>query len=92
MACTHLDHVLITQLQLWRVTWILDLLALASLPLLLEREWRKGLKGRCAAVAVFVAVLLVICGLTHRFIEAPMQRLGRQAGARDPGRQQSRHR
>jgi peptidoglycan/LPS O-acetylase OafA/YrhL len=33
-------------------------------------------------VAVFVAVLLVICGLTHRFIEAPMQRLGRRAGAR----------
>jgi hypothetical protein len=47
-------NVLITQLQLWRVTWILDVLALASLPLLLEREWRKGAKGRCAAIAVFV--------------------------------------
>jgi peptidoglycan/LPS O-acetylase OafA/YrhL len=29
-------------------------------------------------VAVFVLVLLVCCGLTHRFIEAPMQRLGRR--------------
>jgi peptidoglycan/LPS O-acetylase OafA/YrhL len=33
-------------------------------------------------VAVFVAALLVICGLTHRFIEAPMQRLGRRVGSR----------
>jgi hypothetical protein len=47
--------VLLTQLQLWRVTWILDLLALASLPLLLAREWHKGPRGRGAAVAVFVA-------------------------------------
>jgi hypothetical protein len=50
-----LHDVLITQLQLWRVTWILDLLALASLPVLLLREWHKGAKGRCAAIAVFVA-------------------------------------
>ena len=33
-------------------------------------------------VAVFVAVLLVCCGLTHRFIEAPMQRLGRRVAGR----------
>ena len=33
-------------------------------------------------VAVFVSVLLVCCGLTHRFIEAPMQRLGRRLAAR----------
>src|SRR5204862_6130792 len=33
-------------------------------------------------VAAFVAVLLTCCGLTHRFIEAPMQRLGRRVGAR----------
>ncbi len=32
-------------------------------------------------VAVFVAVLLVCCGLTYRFIEAPMQRLGRRVGS-----------
>jgi hypothetical protein len=33
-------------------------------------------------VAAFVAVLLTCCGLTHRFIEAPMQRIGRRVGAR----------
>jgi len=33
-------------------------------------------------VAVFVSVLLVCCGLTRRFIEAPMQRLGRRLTAR----------
>jgi len=32
--------------------------------------------------AVFVAVLLVCCGLTYRFIEAPMQRLGRRVAGR----------
>ncbi len=49
-------NVLITQVQLCRVTWLLDLLALASLPGLLLREWRRGTKGRCAALAVFVAM------------------------------------
>jgi hypothetical protein len=49
-------NVLITQLQLWRITWLLDLLALASLPRLMLSQWRRGPKGRCAAVAVFVAV------------------------------------
>ena len=33
-------------------------------------------------VAVFLLVLLVCCGLTHRLIEAPMQRLGRQVARR----------
>ena len=37
-------------------------------------------------VAVFVLVLLVCCGLTHRFIEAPMQGLGRRVAARLDGR------
>ena len=32
--------------------------------------------------AVFVSVLLVCCGLTHRCIEAPMQRMGRRVAAR----------
>ena len=34
-------------------------------------------------VAVFVLVLLVCCALTHHFIEAPMQRLGRRTGGLD---------
>lgn len=54
-----LHDVLLTQLQLWRVTWILDLLALASLPLLVCRQWRRGPKGRCAAIAVFLAMYAV---------------------------------
>jgi peptidoglycan/LPS O-acetylase OafA/YrhL len=33
-------------------------------------------------VAVFAAALLACCGLTHRFIEAPMQRLGRRVAGR----------
>ena len=37
-------------------------------------------------VAVFMLVLLVCCGLTHRFIEAPMQRLGRWVTGRLDGR------
>ena len=49
-------NVLVTQLQLWRVSWVLDLLALASLPTLLLRKWSEGPKGRSAAIAVFVAV------------------------------------
>jgi peptidoglycan/LPS O-acetylase OafA/YrhL len=33
-------------------------------------------------VAVFITVLLACCALTHRLIEAPMQRLGRRVSAR----------
>ena len=33
-------------------------------------------------IAVFLLVLLVCCGLTRRFIEAPLQRLGRRAAGR----------
>src|SRR5258708_39817898 len=33
-------------------------------------------------VAVFMLVLLVCCGLTHRFIEVSMQRLGRRGAGR----------
>ncbi len=54
-----MHNVLITQLQLWRIFWVLDVLALASLPMFLLREWRKGPAGQVAAVAVFVAVCAV---------------------------------
>jgi hypothetical protein len=52
-------NVLVTQLQLWRVTWLLDVIALASLPPLLCSQWRLGAKGRCAAIAVFIAMFAV---------------------------------
>jgi hypothetical protein len=35
---------------------------------------------------LFVLVLLVCCGLTQRFIEVPMQRLGRRVAGRLDGR------
>ena len=41
-------NVLITQLQLCRVTWLLDLMALASLPRILVLQWQRGPKGRLA--------------------------------------------
>ena len=41
------------------MTWILDLLFLLNLPPLLVREWQKGPKGRCAAIAVFVAAYAI---------------------------------
>jgi len=33
-------------------------------------------------VAMFVTVLLACCALTHRYIEAPMQRVGRRVAGR----------
>jgi peptidoglycan/LPS O-acetylase OafA/YrhL len=43
---------------------------------------QKSLLTELFLVAAFVSVLLVCCGLTRRFIEAPMQRLGRRFAAR----------
>lgn len=45
--------VLITQLQLWRVLWIVHLLFVLWLPTFILDEWRKGAAGRLAAVALF---------------------------------------
>lgn len=53
-----LRDVLVTQLQLWRILWILDVLALLSLPEVLAQQWHKGATGRLAAVAIFVAVFV----------------------------------
>lgn len=50
-----LHDVLLVQLQLWRVMWVVDVLALLNLPALLAHEWRRGPASRLAAVAVFVA-------------------------------------
>ncbi len=56
VGADYLHNILVTQLQLWRVCWLLDLLALACLPRLFARLWQGGPKGRCAALAVFVAM------------------------------------
>ncbi len=50
-----LHDVLIVQLQLWRVMWIVNVLALVQLPLLLSHEWQRGTAGRLAAVSLLVA-------------------------------------
>ena len=56
-----LHDILITQLQLWRVLWVVGVLALLNLPALLAREWVRGPVGRLAAVAVFTAFFVVDC-------------------------------
>jgi peptidoglycan/LPS O-acetylase OafA/YrhL len=44
--------------------------------------WLDALRGIAALYVVFVAALLACCGLTRRFIEGPMQRLGRRVAGR----------
>ena len=61
VAVDLLHDVLITQLQLWRVLWVVNVLALLNLPSLLAREWAQGAGGRLAAVAVFVAYFVADC-------------------------------
>jgi len=61
VAVDLLHDVLITQLQLWRVLWVVNVLALLNLPPLLAREWARGPGGRLAAVAVFVAYFVADC-------------------------------
>ena len=61
VAVDLLHDVLITQLQLWRILWIVDVLALLNLAPLLAREWARGPAGRLAAVAVFVAYFVADC-------------------------------
>jgi hypothetical protein len=54
-----LHLVLPTQLQLWRVMWIVHLLALLSLYPGLLMLWRRGPVGRLAAAAVALATVIV---------------------------------
>lgn len=61
VAVDLLHDVLITQLQLWRVLWLVNVLALLNLAPLLAREWARGPAGRLAAVAVFVAYFVADC-------------------------------
>ncbi len=52
-------NVLLTQLQLWRVYWILHLLALCLLPVLLDHYLRQGDAGRWLASAIVLACVAV---------------------------------
>ncbi len=70
VGADYLHNVLITQLQLWRVNWLLDLLALANLPRILLSQWQRGLKGRCAAIALFIAVYALDDGIPTAWLLA----------------------
>ncbi|MGN6527998.1 MAG: hypothetical protein ACTHL8_16550 [Burkholderiaceae bacterium] len=54
-----LANVLATQLQLWRVLWLLHLLALLLLPVVLVDLWDRGAVGRWAFSAVVFAGIAV---------------------------------
>jgi hypothetical protein len=52
-------NVLLTQIQLWRVYWILHFLALCLLPFLLDHYLRQGAAGRWLASAAVLACIAV---------------------------------
>ena len=60
VAVDLLHDVLVTQLQLWRILWVVDVLALLTFAPLLAREGRAGPR-RLPAVAVFVAYFVADC-------------------------------
>ncbi len=63
------------------VSYSVYLLHPALLEVYASVPWTQGenfVPTELLMVAVFMAVLLACCALTHRFIEAPMQRKGRQ--------------
>jgi len=55
-----LRNVLLTQLQLWRVDWLLHLLAMVALPVVLLRYWQRGWVGRWCAAALAAAGFAVM--------------------------------
>jgi hypothetical protein len=54
-----LHDIFLTQLQLWRATWIAHLVALLSLGPLLIRHWTQGGKGRLAVFVVLLGAITV---------------------------------
>jgi hypothetical protein len=54
-----LHNVLMTQLQLWRVTWIAHLVALLSLGPLTIALWRREGKGRLAVFAILLGAITI---------------------------------
>lgn len=54
-----LHNILLTQLQLWRVTWIAHLVALLSLGPLLVALWQREGKGRLAVFAVLLGAITI---------------------------------
>lgn len=54
-----LHNILITQLQLWRATWIAHLVAMLSLGPLLVGLWTQGGKGRLAVFALLLGAITI---------------------------------
>jgi hypothetical protein len=54
-----LHDVLLTQMQLWRATWLAHLVAMLSLGPLLTDLWARGGKGRLAVLSVLLAAITV---------------------------------
>lgn len=55
-----LHDVLLTQLQLWRVYWVMHLLAITGLPLVGIHYWRRGWIGRWCLAALGLAGVAVL--------------------------------
>ena len=82
-------NVLLTQLQLWRVYWLLHLLGMALLPIVAVAWWQRGWAGRwcvaalgLAAVAVlsnwetsWLCVAWALLALTAEFFKASLTRM-----------------
>ncbi len=58
-----LHNVLLTQLQVWRVYWLVHLFALLLLPLALHDLWQHGAIGRWAAAALSLSAVAVSANL-----------------------------
>jgi hypothetical protein len=54
-----LRDVLLTQMQLWRATWLAHLVAMLSLGPLLVGLWKRGGKGRLAVLTILLAAITV---------------------------------
>lgn len=54
-----LRNQLITQLQLWRVLWLVHMLALAMAPALIVHAWRLGGRGRALGMAIAGCLVVV---------------------------------
>ena len=54
-----LHNILLTQLQLWRATWIAHLVAMLSLGPLLTGLWKQGGKGRLAVFAILLGAVTI---------------------------------
>jgi hypothetical protein len=52
-------NILFTQLQLWRVTWIAHLVAMASLAPLMTSLWTRNDKGRLAVALLLLAAIVI---------------------------------